>query len=43
VQAIVNNIFENTNTNQKSVDQAIQEAIANPENTLLADATFIGK
>ncbi|KAF3846068.1 hypothetical protein F7725_003146 [Dissostichus mawsoni] len=43
VQAIVNNIFENTNTTQKSVDQAIQEAIiANPENTLLADATFIG-
>ncbi|KAL3053431.1 hypothetical protein OYC64_005883 [Pagothenia borchgrevinki] len=42
VQAIVNNIFENTNTNQTSVDQAIQEAIANPENTLLADATFIG-
>ncbi|XP_010790995.1 protein HEG-like [Notothenia coriiceps] len=43
VQAIVNNIFENTNTTQKSVDQAIQEAIiANPENTLLANATFIG-
>ncbi|XP_063760537.1 protein HEG isoform X2 [Eleginops maclovinus] len=42
VQATVNNIFENTNTTQKSIDQAIREAIANPANTLLTDATFTG-
>lgn len=42
VQATVNNIFDNTTATKESVNQAINEAIANPSNGLLANATFIG-
>lgn len=42
MQASVNNVFENTDITQESVDQSIKEAIANPasSNTLLGNATF---
>ncbi|KAK9535303.1 hypothetical protein VZT92_007692 [Zoarces viviparus] len=42
VLATVNNIFDKTTATQMSVDQAIIEAIANPANALLANATFTG-
>ncbi|XP_071325036.1 protein HEG isoform X3 [Trachinotus anak] len=45
VQATVNNIFENTNATQDSVDQAITEAIANSASSsgILINATFTVK
>ncbi|XP_075942812.1 protein HEG homolog 1 [Anarhichas minor] len=42
VQAIVNNIFDNTTATQDSVDEAITEAIADLGNALFANATFTG-
>uniref|UniRef100_UPI003AB0A779 protein HEG homolog 1 n=1 Tax=Centroberyx gerrardi TaxID=166262 RepID=UPI003AB0A779 len=44
VQATVNNVFEDTDSTQQSIDEAIKMAINNSQggDGLLADATFLG-